>query len=147
MSMIQCEECGANISDRAKACPYCGCPIVDDFDVGYEYEEGARQSRQDQAEENAFRYRKSKFMWFMICILTFFVSYGIGHSLFPKAVHGGGSFVPIALAILSGVCLFIALTMGLMKRIFLGFLPHAFLTYMILASFSGGYLIGSIMGM
>ena len=27
MSLIKCTECGADISDKAKACPKCGCPI------------------------------------------------------------------------------------------------------------------------
>lgn len=29
MALIQCEECGAQISDRAKTCPKCGNPIED----------------------------------------------------------------------------------------------------------------------
>lgn len=28
MAMIKCTECGKEISDRAKACPHCGCPKV-----------------------------------------------------------------------------------------------------------------------
>ena len=27
MALIKCEECGKEISDRADACPHCGCPI------------------------------------------------------------------------------------------------------------------------
>lgn len=27
MAMIKCPECGKEISDRAEACPHCGCPI------------------------------------------------------------------------------------------------------------------------
>ena len=27
MAMIKCPECGNEISDKAKACPICGCPI------------------------------------------------------------------------------------------------------------------------
>lgn len=26
MAMIKCKECGKEISDQARACPYCGCP-------------------------------------------------------------------------------------------------------------------------
>ena len=29
MSMIICKECGKEISDKANACPYCGCPVQD----------------------------------------------------------------------------------------------------------------------
>ena len=27
MALIKCPECGREISDKAKACPHCGCPI------------------------------------------------------------------------------------------------------------------------
>lgn len=27
MAMIKCSECGKNISEKAKMCPKCGCPI------------------------------------------------------------------------------------------------------------------------
>lgn len=27
MAMIQCPECGRAISDKAEACPGCGCPV------------------------------------------------------------------------------------------------------------------------
>ena len=27
MSLIKCPECGNNMSDKATACPSCGCPI------------------------------------------------------------------------------------------------------------------------
>lgn len=30
MSMIICKECGKEISDKANACPHCGCPITED---------------------------------------------------------------------------------------------------------------------
>lgn len=26
MAIIKCQECGNEISDKAKKCPYCGCP-------------------------------------------------------------------------------------------------------------------------
>ena len=29
MALIKCEECGKEISDKAKSCPNCGCPISD----------------------------------------------------------------------------------------------------------------------
>ena len=29
MSLIKCPECGKEISDQAKMCPHCGCPIMD----------------------------------------------------------------------------------------------------------------------
>ena len=27
MALIKCEDCGKEISDKAKACIHCGCPI------------------------------------------------------------------------------------------------------------------------
>ena len=30
MALINCHECGKEISDRAVACPHCGCPIEAD---------------------------------------------------------------------------------------------------------------------
>ena len=27
MSLIKCQECGRDVSDKAKTCPNCGCPI------------------------------------------------------------------------------------------------------------------------
>lgn len=30
MSMIQCHECGKDISDTANACPHCGAPLKND---------------------------------------------------------------------------------------------------------------------
>ena len=30
MALIKCSECGKEISDKAKSCPNCGCPIGDD---------------------------------------------------------------------------------------------------------------------
>lgn len=27
MALIKCKECGKEISDKATACPHCGCPV------------------------------------------------------------------------------------------------------------------------
>lgn len=34
MSLINCPECDREISDRAAACPHCGCPVDDESDPG-----------------------------------------------------------------------------------------------------------------
>ena len=34
MAMIMCPECGRNISDKAKTCPGCGCPVEEITTVG-----------------------------------------------------------------------------------------------------------------
>lgn len=147
--MIQCEECGSYISDRATSCPHCGCPLVDNYNIGYEIEEGARQSRIDQANRISAQNRKWKIKCLVICVVLFFASYGIGKATFPNAVHNeNASFAPIAIAILSGIFLVYSASMALWKHIVIGFIvPHAFFIYMLLISFSGGYLFGCIAGM
>ena len=30
MALIQCKECGKEISEQAKSCPHCGCPLIED---------------------------------------------------------------------------------------------------------------------
>lgn len=152
MAMIQCEECGQWISDRAKACPHCGCPMVDSYEMGYQYEEGARQSRIDEATRQAQRQADAKAKWnvksIIICIATFFVSFAMGYSLFPKALNDGGSFVPIGLFILSIVLLFLCIAVRWWKQLLFYLLfRHAFFINMLTIAFSGGYLLGCIAGM
>lgn len=131
MALIVCEDCGKHISNKVSVCPYCGCP----------------QYYADETPKSA-----PKSNWsiksIIICIILFFVSFRMGYSLFPNAVHTeGASFIPIALAILSGIFVVCGLTMAMWKRILLGFIPHFFFTYMLLLSLSGGYLLGCISGM
>lgn len=33
MALIKCPECEKEISDKAPACPHCGCPLTDDVVV------------------------------------------------------------------------------------------------------------------
>ena len=30
MALIKCPECGRQVSDKARACPGCGCPVADE---------------------------------------------------------------------------------------------------------------------
>lgn len=92
---------------------------------------------------------KTKFKGLIMCVVLFFVAYFMGHSLFPNAIHNdNASFVPVGLAILSGVFLFVCMGMAFWKKLIIGaIVPHAFFGYMILVSLSGGYLLGCIMGM
>ena len=34
MALIQCPECGADISDKATECPKCGCPVESSAKTG-----------------------------------------------------------------------------------------------------------------
>lgn len=49
MALIECRECGNNISDKSKACPHCGCPtaysINGDSFPGANDEEGSYTER------------------------------------------------------------------------------------------------------
>lgn len=85
----------------------------------------------------------------LICIVLFFVSFKTGYVLFPNAVRTeGASFVPIGIAILSGLLLVYSVRMALWKQVLIGVvIPHAFTIYMIMLSLSGGYLIGCVSGM
>lgn len=64
MAMISCPECGKQISDRAAACPDCGCPInaapaVTQVDVSKEVEKLttlARRAREASDSKNAKKY-------------------------------------------------------------------------------------------
>lgn len=53
MALIQCEDCGAMISDQAKSCPKCGCPIEHD----------------DQVEEPENRSRRMK-LWILAAVIA-----------------------------------------------------------------------------
>ena len=33
MALISCSECGKEISDRATACPHCGCPLTTEKEI------------------------------------------------------------------------------------------------------------------
>lgn len=53
MALIQCTECGAMISDQAKSCPKCGCPVEHD----------------DQIEENHNRPRRIG-KWILVAVIA-----------------------------------------------------------------------------
>lgn len=49
MALIKCTECGKEFSDRASACPNCGCPIRDVRQVGQVY----TNSNYEDADSNS----------------------------------------------------------------------------------------------
>lgn len=53
MALIQCTECGAMISDQAKSCPKCGCPVEHD----------------DQVEESSNRPRRIG-KWILVAVIA-----------------------------------------------------------------------------
>lgn len=56
MALIKCSECGRDVSDKAPACPYCGCPmedIISNSGKGKPFLEGSTQesnSRENEAQ-------------------------------------------------------------------------------------------------
>lgn len=48
MALINCQECGKKISDRAESCPNCGCPILLS-----EVEPNSEDRYQNGGEENS----------------------------------------------------------------------------------------------
>ena len=55
MSLVICEECGKEISDKAKACPHCGCPI----DVSDKKDELETKTVEEQKEEQDIEDKES----------------------------------------------------------------------------------------
>ncbi len=51
MAMIKCPECGKNLSDKAAACPNCGCPIEDIKERIHEIEIEKDKKDKEKAEE------------------------------------------------------------------------------------------------
>ena len=85
MAMIQCEECGQWISDRAKACPNCGCPMSDYYAEGYDKEYGRIQARRDIVNETQERNRVLNRKWrreyIAISVVMTYLMYIIGNDL------------------------------------------------------------------
>lgn len=51
MSMIICKECGKEFSDKAPACPNCGCPIV----YNQSFQEQQLNNQQNSYQENGYQ--------------------------------------------------------------------------------------------
>ena len=68
MALIQCTECGAMISDKAKSCPKCGCPVEHD----------------DQVEESSNRPRRIG-KWILIAVIAILaISSGVAYFTMSK---------------------------------------------------------------
>ena len=52
MSMIKCTECGKEISDKATACPHCGCPMTEILSATKENKkEEAKEKKKDKKKK------------------------------------------------------------------------------------------------
>lgn len=52
MALIKCPECGKNISDKAEACPNCGCPMEYESDNVIWHEDNVKERVILEAENN-----------------------------------------------------------------------------------------------
>lgn len=74
MALIKCEKCGHMISDKARKCPKCGCPVSgDNVSNNTDMQIGDPQSFLEDEKDNANTYSKktSKRKKFMIFIALF----------------------------------------------------------------------------
>ena len=95
MALIKCTECGHEVSDRASACPNCGCPIEKGnccIECGQPIPDGVNECpncgcpTQDNLTHDFESAKKSKngLIW-LISILALSVLLGGGYYLFDKA--------------------------------------------------------------
>lgn len=95
MALIKCKECGHEVSDRASACPNCGCPIEKGnccIECGQPIPDGVNECpncgcpTQDNLTHGFESAKKSKngLIW-LISILALSVLLGGGYYLFDKA--------------------------------------------------------------
>lgn len=71
MSLIKCKECGTDVSDKASACPNCGCPI----DV-------IEKAIEEQKVANRKRYILIGGAVTIVCVLLFVIVHMIGRNCF-----------------------------------------------------------------
>jgi uncharacterized membrane protein YvbJ len=58
MSMIICGECGKEFSDKAPACPNCGCPIVYNQSFQYQQLNNQQNSYQENCDQQYQNYQQ-----------------------------------------------------------------------------------------
>ncbi len=61
MALIKCKECGQTMSDRADACPHCGCPLQEQIEVNSLVTLG---SYDDKKKEK----KKEDPLWPLVCL-------------------------------------------------------------------------------
>lgn len=86
MALIKCEECGKEISDKAKSCPNCGFPIEEKKEEITEMPKERKGRREKNKKE-----KKHIFAWIM-CISTF-----------CTAIENSSHFGAFILTILAGI--------------------------------------------
>lgn len=66
MAIIQCSECGGNVSEKATTCPHCGCPLTPEIqeEVTQEVEE-SKESNEDSMDEEGWITASANFRGFL----------------------------------------------------------------------------------
>ncbi len=101
MALINCEECGKEISDRAFACPNCGCPTSNGnniaaytqkvFQSSNEQTSSEQSSEQDTRPDNTFydtEYKKDSKLAIIGCIFDLVSFFFFGFLAFVGLVCG-----------------------------------------------------------
>ena len=65
MALIKCPECSGQVSEKATACPHCGCPIT---------VKGRRQNEQMTREQLQVAMAKASLLQNVGCLLTLIVT-------------------------------------------------------------------------
>ena len=82
MALIKCKECGAVISDKAIACPKCGCPIHLSYPSQSQYETyNTHGNSMDRKEQSAFLPLMRDCLFFLGAIIIFIYAEGPGKIL------------------------------------------------------------------
>lgn len=91
MALIQCDECGQMISDKAVACPHCGCPINAQNVKNEESASEISTSQNYNDERNEAKKKGSK-GWFYALIGLFVLTLG-GAGLYLMSLRQDGSLL------------------------------------------------------
>lgn len=105
MALINCEECGQQISDKAVACPHCGCPVMQkkeeshtlnpdiesiEREIKQKNDVFLEEQREDISSWSNPESGKEKFYkktWFIILILIIFFPVGVFLMWKTKKIH------------------------------------------------------------
>lgn len=71
MALIKCKECGKEISDKATACPHCGCPVQTTDEAKVEIQEESTVKGKDHSQGAAQVKKKKKGHGCLMTIIVF----------------------------------------------------------------------------
>ena len=86
MALIKCTECGGLISDKASACPHCGCPVNSIQDESIDDNEKEEQVIYDEDEYEDGN-NKEKWLYAIVCLLVLALL-GIGYWAWHSGLLG-----------------------------------------------------------